>query len=450
MKEYTQLQGKSVLVVGLAKSGMAAVHALRKLGAIVTVNDQLPYKDNQDAQTLYKQGIQVVCGSHPPELVGGMDVVVKNPGVPYTNPVIEAAMQRGLPIWTEIELAYLLSEAPIIAITGSNGKTTTTTLISKMLIASGIRARTAGNIGNVAVEVAQQATAEDVLVMELSSFQLAGIESFTPQVSVLLNLYDAHLDYHGHRRDYFAAKAKLFQHGENQQAIFIQEAAVETLRAYDLLTISDFESFTSIGLSENGTGIDNGALYVKHQQVMKLEEIVLPGEHNHENIVAAVNAASIFGATTVGIRQVLTTFEGVSHRLQFVRSLHGRLFYNDSKATNTLATITALKAFKAPVILIAGGLDRGQGFDDLKGQMKNVKAMVVFGETKEKLTTFGESEGIDQMKAVDNVEEAVQTAYTLSASGDVVLLSPACASWDQFRTFEERGDMFIQSVHTLN
>ncbi|NGP44344.1 UDP-N-acetylmuramoyl-L-alanine--D-glutamate ligase [Bacillaceae bacterium SIJ1] len=450
MKKFTSVKGKRVLVIGLAKSGMAAVKALQKLGAVITVNDRLPYQDNIDAQALYKEGIQVVCGSHPVQLTDHCDFIVKNPGIPYQNPIIEAAQEKGIPVWTEVELAYHLSEAPIVAVTGSNGKTTTTTLIHEMLLASGVSSRIAGNIGTVAVDVAQEATADDVIVMELSSFQLAGTEAFRPHAAVLLNLYEAHLDYHRSWEHYIASKARIFTNMDASDDLFVQRQAQAYLKEINALPQAPLVTFQSHGLSDEQTGVHEGVLWLKGTKVIDVNDIALPGAHNLENIVAAVHAASSAGATPEGIAHVLTTFTGVAHRLQFVATVDGRHFYNDSKATNTLATKHALCAFTKPVVLLAGGLERGQSFEELKESMSHVRALVTFGETAARLEQLGNEVGIEHIARVDNVEKAVQTSYALSKSGDVILLSPACASWDQFKTFEERGDMFTKSVHTLN
>ncbi|QFT88777.1 UDP-N-acetylmuramoylalanine--D-glutamate ligase [Bacillus sp. THAF10] len=449
MKQLNHYANKHVLVLGLAKSGTATAELLHKLGAKVTVNDKSPLEGNTHAQHLLSLGMDVVCGGHPLSLLDQkIDVIYKNPGIPYNNTLLVEAEKKGIPIYTEVELAYELSEAPFIAITGSNGKTTTTTLIHEMLTASNKNPLIAGNIGNVAVEVAQEATEQNVMVTELSSFQLMGIESFRPKVSILLNIFEAHLDYHGTLEEYGRAKARIFmnQTSEDFAVVNADDKKVMELVKGSGATIVPFSTKSKV---EDGAYMDAGVVYFKGEPIIEVEEIVLPGKHNLENILAAISAVKLFNGTNEGIKAVLTTFSGVKHRLQFVESYQGRRFYNDSKATNILSTQAALSSFEDNVILLAGGLDRGNEFDDLLPALKNVKALVTFGETAEKLKKIAKKAGINQVKHVDNVEKAVPVAYELSESGDVILLSPACASWDQYKTFEQRGDIFIEAVHKL-
>lgn len=449
MKIVADYQGKNVLVLGMAKSGYAAAILLRKLGANVIVNDRTPFEENEMAQRLSSQGIEVVCGSHPLELLErNIATVVKNPGIPYTNPLVVAAQQKGIPVITEVELAYRISEAPFIGITGSNGKTTTTTLTFEMLQEGDKHPLIAGNIGTVACEVAQTAKEDEVIVTELSSFQLMGIETFHPKIAVLLNLFDAHLDYHGTRREYGLAKANLFKNQTSSDYSIVNadnEDVVELVKASDGQKVY----FSTAQVLPDGACVQNDALYFRGEKVIEIAEIVLPGKHNLENILAAMSVAKLMGVSNEAIGAVLKRFTGVAHRLQYIAEVNGRKFYNDSKATNILATQKALSAFTQPVILLAGGLDRGNEFDELIPYFSHVKALVTFGQTAPKLIKAAEKAGMKSIKRVDNVEQAVQQAYELSEAGNVILLSPACASWDQFKTFEDRGDMFIQAVHKL-
>lgn len=449
MKNISDYQHKKILVLGLAKSGVVAASLLHRLGAFVTVNDFKPFEENPEAQGLLEQGIKVICGSHPVELLDeGFELIVKNPGIPYSNPLVAGAMKKGIPIITEIELAYKISDADMVGITGTNGKTTTTTLIFEMLKAGGKEPLIAGNIGTVASEVAQEAGGSNTMVVELSSFQLMGIQSFRPRIAILTNLYDAHLDYHGTRENYAHAKANITL---NQTADDYLIYNGDQLQLEELLAFSKARKipFSTKRLLTNGCCVHNGMITWMNEPVAKADEIALPGEHNLENILAAVAAAKLKGVGNEAIRSVLASFRGVKHRTQFVDEICGRKFYNDSKATNILATTSALKAFQAPTILLAGGLDRGNGFDELIPHLGNVKAMVVFGETADKVAEAGKKAGIEMIRHVDNVEKAVPVAYSLSEENDVILLSPACASWDQYKTFEVRGDIFIDAVHRL-
>lgn len=449
MKTITKFQHKKVLVLGLAKSGASAASLLHKLGAFVTVNDKKPLQENPQAQDLLEQGIKVITGSHPIELLDeGYEYIVKNPGIPYSNPLVRGALERGIPVLTEIELAYLISKAPIIGITGTNGKTTTTTLIFEMLEKDGKRPLIAGNIGKVASKVAQKATEENIVVMELSSFQLMGIETFRPHISIITNLYEAHLDYHGTKEEYAKAKANITRNQTEDDYLIIngdQEELIELTKFSKAKKVL----FSTKRVIEDGAYIQDGIVYFRGEKLIDTEEIALPGSHNLENILAAVAAVKLAGGGNEAIRNVLKVFAGVKHRTQYVGEVNGRKFYNDSKATNTLATKAALSAFQSPIILLAGGLDRGNGFDDLIPYLKNVKAVITFGQTAEKISETARKAGIKTIVHAENVSDAVPKAYQLSEKGDIILLSPACASWDQYKTFEQRGDIFIEAVHRL-
>lgn len=428
---------------------MSAASLLHKLGAFVTVNDKKPLSENPEAQGLLEQGIKVICGDHPIELLDeGFELIVKNPGIPYYNPMIKGAIEKGIPVITEVELAYQISEAPFIGITGTNGKTTTTTLIYEMLNAGYKNPLIAGNIGTVASDVAQKAGEHNTIVIELSSFQLMGIDAFKPKVAILTNIYDAHLDYHGTKEEYINAKAMITKN-QTEDDYFIYNADQEIVARIAESTRAKTIPFSTAQVLNDGIYVKDGAVFFNGEQIIHTSDIALPGEHNLENILSAVAAAKLAGVNNDAIFRVLNTFKGVKHRLQFVCELNGRKFYNDSKATNILATTKALAAFKEPVILLAGGLDRGNEFDELVPSLKNVKVLITFGQTAEKLERAGRMAGIKTILRVDNVESAVPQAYKQSEQGDVILLSPACASWDQYKTFEVRGDIFIEAVHKL-
>ncbi|KKI93739.1 UDP-N-acetylmuramoyl-L-alanyl-D-glutamate synthetase [Bacillus sp. SA1-12] len=450
MKKISDYIHKEILVIGLAKSGLAAAKLLHQLGAKVTVNDFKATETDEAVQELKELGIKVVCGGHPLSLLeeNTVDLVVKNPGIPYSNPLISLAAERNLPIITEVELAYKISEADIIAITGSNGKTTTTTLIYEMLKEDQKQPLIAGNIGTVACEVAQKATKDNVIVMELSSFQLLGTIEFKPAIAIILNIFDAHLDYHGTKADYVYAKGKIYENQTESDVSIINFDDQEVCERSEKSNAKKLYFSTTTEL-DGGTYIKDNSIWYKGEKIISLEDIVLPGIHNLENILAAVSAVKTRGVANESIHKVLTTFTGVKHRLQYVETINKRRFYNDSKATNILATSKALQAFTAPTILLAGGLDRGNEFDELKAYLQNVKAMILFGQTAPKLERIAIESGIEVVKRVDNVEQAVNAAFEISEENDVILLSPACASWDQYKTFEQRGDIFIHAVHKL-
>lgn len=452
MKDITTYTGKKVLVLGFAKSGYAAAKVLHRLGANVVVNDRSSLAEDSRAQELQTLGIAVVDGGHPLSLLtDDLALIVKNPGIPYSNPLLEEAQKRNIAIITEVELAYQLSEAPFIGITGSNGKTTTTMIIGDMLKNGDKHPIVAGNIGTVLSEVAQEATKDQVLVAELSSFQLMGTEHFHPKIAVLLNLFEAHLDYHGSLEAYGQAKIRI---GKNQteEDYFVYNADDERVTELVKQVASKRVPFSVTEGKTNGKGayLSHGTLYFEGEVIFSAEDLAMPkGEHNIANALAAIAAAKCYGASNEAIQTTLKTFTGVPHRLQYVKTVHNRRFYNDSKATNILATSKALSAFKEPVILLAGGLDRGNSFDSLIPHLHGVKTLIVFGETKAKLIDAAEKAGVKTIIPVDNVEAAVPVSFDQSEEGDVILLSPACASWDQYRSFEERGDMFMKQVHML-
>ncbi|WP_373895936.1 UDP-N-acetylmuramoyl-L-alanine--D-glutamate ligase [Virgibacillus natechei] len=448
MKKLTDFNYTHVLVLGLAKSGTAATKLLLANDINVRVNDMKVSEDDDIVRELSSMGAEVIVGSHPLSVLDDIEVIVKNPGIPYENPIVVEGQNRNISITTEIELAGRLVEESIIGITGSNGKTTTTTLTESMLAASNQPVKVAGNIGTVASDVAQSLAEDEKLVLELSSFQLLGIEKFKPKIAVLLNIYEAHIDYHKTFENYRKAKYAIFKN-QTEEDYLIYNADDPNVIDGVKHAKSKKIPFSVNRKLKGGAWIDEESVYFNDEKIINRKSIVLVGTHNLENILAAVTAAKLSGASNKGIQEVLTTFSGVKHRLQFVDKVNGRFFYNDSKATNILATQKALSSFNQPIILLAGGLDRGNEFTDLIPFLKNVKVMIVFGETADKLKSLAVDVGVSVILNVSDVTSATAKAYQVSEEGDVILLSPACASWDQYRTFEERGDMFIQAVHRL-
>ena len=448
MKRIDQFKNKKVLVLGLAKSGESAARLLDKLGAIVTVNDSKPFEENPAAQGLLEEGIKVVTGGHPLELLDeDFALMVKNPGIPYSNPMIKKALDKGMPVWTEVELAYLISEAPIVGITGSNGKTTTTTMIGQVLTAAGQNGLLSGNIGYPASHVAQTATDKDTLVMELSSFQLIGIESFHPEIAVITNLMPTHIDYHGSFEAYVAAKWNIQKNmtaADHLVLNFNQDLAKE-LAEKTQASVVPFSTLEKV----DGAYLENGLLYFRGEAVMAADEIGVPGSHNVENALATIAVAKIRGVDNETIKETLSAFGGVKHRLQYADEINGVKFYNDSKSTNILATQKALSGFdNSKVILIAGGLDRGNEFDELVPDIKGLKKMVILGQSAERVKRAADKAGVEYVDATD-IADATRKAYHLAGTGDIVLLSPANASWDMYPNFEVRGDLFLKTVAEL-
>lgn len=450
MNKFKAFNYKKVLVLGLAKSGLATAEVLYRNNISIIVNDLSAKENDPNVESLKSKGIEVVLGSHPIEMLSEVDLIVKNPGIPYSNNLLSEAIKRNIPIITEIELTYqLLTNQDLIGITGSNGKTTTTSLISEMFKEDKRSLETAGNIGRVSIEVAENLEEKDSLLLELSSFQLQGTKEFKPHIAALLNLYEAHLDYHGSFSKYCDAKSNLFIN-QTEDDFLIYNYDDETVSNIVKKAKATLIPFSIKVPLNTGAWSDETNIYFKNETIIKKSEIVLVGDHNISNILAAVSIAKLSGIKNKSIQNVLRVFSGVKHRLQFVCKKQGRYFYNDSKATNILATEQALKAFNSPTVLLAGGLDRGDDFSLLIPLLKNVKALVLFGETKEKLKAAGIEAGITKIYLVDTMHEAVKIGYNNSNEEDVILLSPACASWDQYKTFEERGNLFIESVKLID
>ncbi|GAB2026286.1 UDP-N-acetylmuramoyl-L-alanine--D-glutamate ligase [Lactovum odontotermitis] len=444
MKNSQEYKAKHVLVLGLERSGTAAAKLLHELGAEVVVNDAAA----KEAPELESLGIKVVTGSHPLELLDGIDLMVKNPGIRYDNVLVAAAETRGIPVITDIELAGQLSEAPIAAITGTNGKTTTTTLIGRILCEAGLDAKVAGNIGVPASEVVAEINASGVLVLETSSFQLMGTRDFHPHIAVITNIYSTHLDYHGSQANYEAAKWNI-QKNMTAEDFLILNFNQEKMRDYAEKTQATVVPFSTQEVLTQGAYLLDGKLYFQGEYILDAAELSLPGEHNVENALAAIAAVKLQGADNAAIIKVLTTFEGVRHRLQFLGTAHGRRAYNDTEATNILATKKALTGFNhSKLWLFAGGLDRGNDFDELEPSLIGLKGLVISGQTTPKFVALAEKMNIPYI-TTENVVTGLNEIFPRTEPGDTLLLSPACASWDQYKDAEQRGDMFIEAFDAL-
>ena len=456
MKQIKTYQNKNVLVLGLGKSGFAVSKLLLKLGAKLTLNDQADLSKNKNAQELKKQGVRVIDGRHPIELLSqeSFDYLVKNPGIPYENPMVQEAQKLNLPIITEPEIALSVSDAPYICVTGSNGKTTTVMLTQKILdhhlSKNGHHAYAVGNIGVPISEVVEKASKDDILVCETSSFQLLGVTDIDPNVAAIIDIYhNVHLDYHKTFENYVNAKLNVTRTQSSDHYFLANFDQKDILKQERKVTRAKFVTF-----SENSQDADyfiaDGYLQNQHEKIMKTSDMKLPGIHNQQNALVASAIAQIMGADTNDIKAVLTTFAGAKHRLQYVMTLEGRKIYNDSKSTNIEAASVAIPSFEDPEVWIAGGLDRGFTFDSLIPLLKkHVKAVVLYGQTRYLLADAARKAGIKHILIENTLQEAVPKAYELTKPGDVMLFSPACASWDQFRTFEERGDYFVNFIKEL-
>lgn len=448
-------KGRSVVVLGMGKSGVAAAKLLHSLGAEVIVNDRKKRSECPEAEELERMGIRVILGGHPPSLFdGNIELMVKNPGIPYRIPPVREALRRGIPVVTEVEIAAQLLPSPIVGITGSNGKTTTTSLVGHMLNTGGLKARVAGNIGRALCELVGEAKPDEWLVVELSSFQLKGTETFHPRVAALLNIVPAHLDYHETMEDYIASKMRLFQN-QTSGDVAVLNRDCPTVREMASRLKADVRWFSRCPAVSCGACVREGWIVLRtpegeERRLISVEELTLPGVHNLENALAAATIASACGCPEEGIREGLRTFRGVPHRLEYVGTVDGVRYVNDSKATNAQAAIRALESFSDPIVWIAGGLDRGDDFAELVPHLtRRVKGVVAYGEAGSILLKRAEEAGVPRRQAAKDVLEAVELARRMAGEGDVVLLSPACASWDLYTSFEERGDIFKRAVHRL-
>ncbi|MBI4589883.1 MAG: UDP-N-acetylmuramoyl-L-alanine--D-glutamate ligase [Candidatus Rokubacteria bacterium] len=446
------MRGRRVSVVGLARSGVAACRLLRRLGAVVLASDAKPRQAlSADVLSLEADGVSVSAGGHPTEVFRGAELVVVSPGVPSQLPILQELREKGVTVIGELELAWRIMEAPVIAITGTNGKTTTTALTGTLLREQSRPVLVAGNIGTPLAAHALDVPPDGIVVVEVSSFQLETIETFRPRVAAFLNLSADHLDRHGSFAAYANAKCRIF---ENQT-----EADCAVLNADDALTAqlagrtkAQVVFFSRTRTLDTGVFCHDGWIVAKlngHvERICPVGEIFLRGSHNLENVLAATACALWTGIAPEPLRRGIGSFRGVEHRMEWVRDLQGVAYYNDSKGTNVASTIKALESFSEPVILIAGGRGKGQDFGALAEAARGrVRAAILIGEDREKVRRcLGET--IPSMFA-ESMGEAVHLAREWARAGEVVLLSPACASFDMFENFEERGEVFKAVVLTL-
>ena len=441
---------QKVLVIGAARSGLAGAEFLAKTGNQVVLTDM---KQCSDIAGLEKLGVSFIWGEQPDVAQIQPDYIVMSPGVPLTIPPVQYAKQHNIPVIGELELAFANCKAPFVAITGTNGKTTTTTLTGELLKRTGKNIFVGGNIGVPLVSYAADLSEEDMVVAEVSSFQLETIDTFAPHLALMINLTPDHLDRHGNMENYLACKANIFAN-QTEQDYLILNYDDDALRPLAAQSKGKVYFFSQQHILEEGVYLDGNQVVLKLNsdatQVCNTEEIAIKGKHNLENAMGAILLAYLSGVSVEDIRDVLMTFQGVAHRLEPVRVCNGVQYINNSKGTNPDSTIKAIEAYSNPIILILGGLNKGSDFAPLASLVKErVKQVVVLGEAKNAIiSALNEAEYRAYTEAA-TFEEAVQAASNLAASGDVVLLSPACASWDMFKSYEERGDLFKQIVNGL-
>jgi UDP-N-acetylmuramoylalanine--D-glutamate ligase len=447
-----ELNGKRVLVVGLGRSGVASALFLKSQGARVTVSDvKSPEQLREEIPVLLDHGIAVETGGHGERTFQNQDLIVVSPGVPVDAAPIAQARALGQPVIGEIELAAEFLPVPIVAITGSNGKTTTTTLVGEILAAGGLKTLVGGNIGTPAISLVPQATPETVVVLEVSSFQLETIRSFRPKIGIVLNVTPDHLDRHRTFTAYVDAKARLF---ENQQPedFAVLNADDPTCVEMVARTRAQVFWFSRKREVEKGAFVHKGAVLFRRegvqQEVMLASEIPLKGAHNRENVLAAVCSGALMGCAADKIGAAIRNFKAVEHRLEYVATVHGVEYYNDSKATNVDATVKALESFPGNIHLILGGKDKGSDYTLLNDLLRQrVKAVYTIGAAAEKIQA--QIKGATSIVSSGTIENAVKQAAAAAQSGDVVLLAPACASFDQFQNYEHRGRVFKDLVLAL-
>ncbi len=444
---HSDFAGKRVTVVGMARSGVAAARALHGLGAKVTVTDRKPLEQLQEqVRQLGSPEIAVAAGGHPDRLFTGADLVVLSPGVPKL-PQVLAAKERGVPVISELELAWRLADAPFIGITGTNGKSTVTTLVGMMLRRAGRKVLVAGNIGNALTEDPALLRGQDWIVAELSSFQLEEIETFRPRAAAVLNVTQDHLDRYASMEEYGRAKARIF---ENQRPgdLLVLNFDDPLVRAFAKEAAGTVAPFSRLRRQNPGACVLEDRIVYDNRPVMAVREVRIKGLHNLENALAATALAIGAGADADSVAAVLREFPGLEHRLEPVREKDGVVYINDSKGTNVGAVIKSVEGFARPVILIAGGLDKGSDFSPLAELFRRkVKLLVLIGKAADAMErALGGS--VETVRAAD-LREAVRTAHDRARAGDAVLLSPACASFDMFRDFEDRGRQFKEAVLAL-
>ncbi len=445
----SQVAGKRLLVLGLARSGLAAARLLHQEGAQVLGSDLKPMEElDPGVRELQALGVEIETGGHSDGILTGIDFAVVSPGIPDHVPILVKVREAGIPVYSELEVASWWAQAPLVAVTGSNGKTTTTTLLGRIFKRAGWPCQVAGNIGFPLSASVKSVPEDGVVVVEVSSFQLEHIATFRPQVGVILNITPDHLDRHANMSAYVRSKARLLT---NQQASDWAVLNRDDSRTAALKEKSPGRPvlFSIRGEVKNGVFIREGRIVSqvsgKEQIVLEARMVGIAGPHNLSNCLAAVAAAEIMGVDLSVCAEELATFKGIEHRLELVRVLDGVRYVNDSKATNVEAVKQALLTFSEPILLIAGGRDKNGDFQQLRSLIEQrVRVLLLLGEAREKMLAAWED--VADTVVVGGLEEAVQVAHEKAKPGECVLLSPACASFDMFRDFEHRGQVFKDVV----
>lgn len=446
---------KHALVVGLGRSGVSAANLLSKFGSRVTVTDEKKEKELLENLARLKprtpESILLKLGGHSNVDISKIDLVVISPGVQWNSPFLNKIRENGIRIISEVELAFQQIKVPLIAITGTNGKTTTTALTGEMLKKDGKKIFIGGNIGNPLCEEVLNGGKSEIVLSEISTFQTEGIETFKPYISAILNITPDHLDRHESMDEYIELKKRIFvNQGENDYTVLNLDDEITAQLSYEGAGKKVF--FSRLKEVERGAFLRGDKIIFKmdgrEETICCLQDLKLIGVHNIENTLASIAVSRLCGVSDKSIKDAISEFKGIEHRMEFVREINGIKFINDSKGTNVGATVKSLQSFSEPIVLIAGGKDKGSDYSSLKNLIEEkVKFLILIGEAKKKIALS--LNGFKNRIEVNSLREAVNEAFSRAGNGDVVLLSPACASFDMFRNYEDRGKQFKDIVNRL-
>ena len=449
------LKDKKVLVFGAGKSGIGAADLLGAVGALPVIYDGNPDLDKDSVKARTKGGydLEIFAGELPEEVVDSLDLVVLSPGVPTDLPVVKSFYEKKLPVWSEVELAYRTGKGEVLAITGTNGKTTTTALLGKIMGDACESVFVVGNIGTAYTSKSLEMKENSVTVAEISSFQLETIDEFRPKVSAILNITEDHLNRHHTMEEYIRVK-ELITKNQGPEDVCVLNYEDEVLRKFGENIVPKVVYFSSLRKLDQGIYLDGDQIILrtadKEIPIVKTGELKILGRHNHENVMAAAAMAYYAGVPVESIHKSVCEFTAVPHRIEYVTEKNGVAYYNDSKGTNPDAAIKGIQAMNRPTLLIGGGYDKESSYDEwIQSFDGKVRYLVLIGQTKEKIKAAAERLGFTDIILCEDLKEAVQVCADRAQSGDAVLLSPACASWGQFDNYEQRGDMFKEYVKAL-
>lgn len=453
------VKGKYVLVFGAGKSGIGAAGLLLHEQAKVILYDGNAKQDPEEIRRKLNAGadVEIILGELSDEVLDRLELVVLSPGVPADLPVVLKMKEKEIPVWGEVELAYRVGKGEVLAITGTNGKTTTTSLLGEIMKAYREDVQVVGNIGTAYTSVALDTTEDTVTVAEISSFQLETIEKFHPKASAITNITEDHLNRHHTMEEYIRVKERITEN-QTMEDVCVLNYEDEVLRAFGEKLIAEQKVqvlfFSSLRALQDGIYCQDGTIWLaengEREPVVRTDELKILGQHNYENVMTAVGMAYYAGVPMDVIRKAVCAFQGVEHRIEYVCEKNDVVYYNDSKGTNPDAAIKGIQAMNRPTLLIGGGFDKQSTYESwIRAFDGKVKYLVLIGETREKIAETARREGFHEILMAENLEEAVKICADKAEPGDAVLLSPACASWDQFDSYEQRGDLFKEYVRAL-